>query len=464
MSSLSGWVFILPMVVLVTFLGIGLYCAKDVKNLDAFFFGSRPLSVFGFACNTFGSNFSFITAVFVLLFWSYLYGYQAFWAIGTAILGFFLYSLPKFIPLSSTDIDQKRTLHEFISSLSNDSHRLESAAALVTVTTLIGFISAEIYIFSIFISSYTPITPLGSAIILSIVLIIYSASGGFDAVIKTDILQFLVMILAIATFVLVAFSINTNNPQNSSVGNFDNLPPFFISMLIVVNGLWQFSAMDMWQRSAATGSEINIRRGSFLGSILFFIVASAIVWIGVSMHNVATGNAAEPIALLDRVLQISEVGSMFLITFFVSAFLSTADSMLIAGSQAITVDVLRGKNRYGVNKARGFLVIIGVIAFGLAALLTTMDSSEKIVAFLLMFFSCQLVLLPLVLFRSIGEANDVPEYIGIVAIVIGLLFAIGFGCFTISNPLLQNFTPIGALFISGFVFTGLLYYSGFGQE
>jgi len=57
-------------IVLVVFLISGVRDRKKVKDERTFFYGEK-LNWISFALNAFGTNFSFISASFVLVFWSY---------------------------------------------------------------------------------------------------------------------------------------------------------------------------------------------------------------------------------------------------------------------------------------------------------------------------------------------------------------------------------------------------------
>ena len=425
--------------------------------MNHFFFGTKEIGIFSFASNIFGANFSFITAVFVLLYWSYMFGWNVFWTIGTAVAGMILFSLPRVTPVSDEFLKNGNTLHEYIAGKHTSFSAVRMAAALVTVITLLGFVAAQVYIFSGFLSEFMGISSLNISIIIFAFLVGYTLLGGFDSVVRTDILQSILIILGcIALYIVESNLAETTNAKISDIV-FSPLPAFYIPMLIVINGLWQFSAMDMWQRSVASRNLRVVRIGSALGGVFFVIASAFVVTLGLYLRAIHQGTGTElvsnPFELLSSIIVPGDISAMFLFALFVSAFLSTADSMLIAASQALMTDIysIKTNNPISLGQVRVSVFVLGLLGFILNLAIFKYFPGESVIAFLLTFFSCQVVLLPSIGVRAYLPSIKMTHYPMLISILSGLVFALGMGAYTTAKPDIQNLIPVASLFVSAFI-------------
>ncbi len=455
------------LIILLVFVGVGIYSCFKIKEPSQFFFGTKEIGVFSFASNIFGANFSFITAVFVLLFWSYTFGWNVLWAIGTAIIGMVLFGLPKITPLSKEFLSKGSTLHEYIAGDQETFSIVRMASALVTVITLLGFVAAQVYIFSNFLSAFVAVKPLTISVIIFFFLISYTLLGGFDAVIRTDIIQSVLIFLGCIALYKVLNNLAGANPNITiNETSFSPLPAFYIPMLFVINGLWQFSAMDMWQRSVASRKIGVVRSGSMLGGIFFLIASVFITLLGLYLRasHMSSGTEiiTDPFALISIIILPNDISAIFLFALFVSAFLSTADSMLIAASQAIMTDIYSVKTgkSFSLYHVRVSVLLIGLLGFVLNLSIFKYFPGGSVISFLLTFFSCQIVLLPSIGVRTYLPSIKTSYHPMLISIASGLIFSLSMGIYTVSNPDMQNLIPVASLFVSAFVlFSAIPFFS-----
>jgi len=442
---------------LIVFFCVGIISFFKIKEVKHFYFGTIDMGILSFACNIFGSNFSFITAIFVLLFWSYNFGWDVLWTVGTAIVGMIIFSLPKITPLSEEFLKGGSTLHEYISGQSESFRSVRVVSASVTVLTMTGFVAAQVYIFAGFLSMFINIQPLYISLVIFVFLIGYTLLGGFDSVVRTDVLQSILIGSGCVALFIIVHNLATTVDLKITKLSFNTLPPFYLPMLIVINGLWQFSAMDMWQRSRASKNIKVVRTGSALGSMFFLIAAIFIIILGWYMRashiQVGTQLVSDPFKLISTIIVPQSFLSTVLFALFVSAFLSTADSMLIAASLALMVDIYKvntGKS-ITLKGCRLSILGLGVVCFIFNLLIFKFFPGELVVSFLLTFFSCQIVLLPSIGVRSFMSFIKFKHYPMLSSILCGLISSLLMGILTIKNPNIQNFIPVASLFISGVV-------------
>ncbi len=363
------------LILLLIFFCIGIFSFFKIKNSKQFYFGSKNIGILSFASNIFGTNFSFITAVFVLLFWSYNFGWNVLWTVATAIIGMIVFSLPKITPVSAQFLENGNTLHEYIAGDLTTFHSVRIVSALVTVFTMLGFVAAQVYIFAGFLSSFFDIQPLLIASIIFVFLIGYTLLGGFDSVIRTDMIQSILIFIGCITLFKIVHELSLSIDLKIDQLSFKPLPPFYLPMLIVINGLWQFSAMDMWQRAVASRNIKVVRIGSVLGGVFFLIASTFVIILGFYLRashiQSSTQLINDPFRLISDIIEPDKLSTVILFAFFVSAFLSTADSMLIAASQAFMVDIYATKTEKQITlkMARLSVFTLGIICFGLNLLI-----------------------------------------------------------------------------------------------
>lgn len=449
----------------IIYLILGIRDCRNIKDIDDYFLAGRKISTLSCALNAVTANFSFVTAVFVLLTWSYQYGAAVWWTLITAVLGFVAYAIPRVSPIRDTGFfSEGNTIHEYL-GLRYQSRIVRFAASIATITAFLGFFVAELYIFAFFLTQYINVNIWTLVFILAVINAIYTILGGYESVLSTDIWQiiFILFGLGCILFIFITGSPDLRGTLGSAfdlrglikaVPPFDSTPSLFVIMLLIINGLWQFSAMDMWQRSLATGNQKKIMKGSILGGVIFFLIAIPILLAGMGTRLKFTSSQLSPFDIIKKLLEgHSPIVIGGLICLFASASLASVETTLIALSQSVLYDVLgpfsKRKDKPSVSKAR--VTILFIIAGGLIFLYLFMKCVKfDLISFLMTFFSCQIVLLPAIFHAVRRPGAYFPHWPATVSISVGYLFSLVFGLTTMEKMELQAFTPVlGA--VSAFV-------------
>ena len=466
-------------ILLIVFIPLAIYLIEGirhglkVKTWDQFFLADRKLRLTSFIINTAATNFSFLTAVFVLISWAYAYGPAVWWTIITAFLGFLFYSIPKISPIKDEKFfSTGNTLHEYL-GIRYNSNSVRFIASLCTVTAFIGFFIAEVYIFAGFLSQYLPISFWKLIILLAFIACFYTLLGGFFAVVKTDLWQFFFIILGsiIFLYLLGAGPFDLKNTLLKSFnlsGLFKPIPPFqappllFVAMTFVLNSLWYFSAMTMWQRSLAAKYQKTISRGALYGGLVFCSIAIPVILIGIGMRLLFPSDNLGPFEIISELLKNKNpliLGGI--LTFFCSAFLSTADSNLIALSQSLLYDIIgiirrkKAEIKFSLSAVRISILIITVASLLFLYLYQKLFKFD-LITFLLTFFSCQVVLFPSVIYAVFKPNQTLSKWPAIFSIAGGYLTAFILGKISTTNPVLQVITPVGSLGIALLIFLGII--------
>lgn len=441
---------------------ISIYDSYSIKNVDDFFLVGRQLSSSGFVLNAVGTNYSFLTAVFVLSFWGLTFGGGAWWSIVTFALSFFLFSIQRFSLAGEADfLKHGNTVHEFIGNRFS-SRLLRVVTSLATSFAYLGYFIASIYVAATFFAPAVGVGVWPLVLLVATATIVYTTLGGFKSVVKTDIIQIILILVGstVIFYAILSSDVSLVSVFERSLNAREFLQPergfIYILALFLINGLWNFFAMDMWQRSISTGETESVIKGSLSSGVVWSLISIPAVLLGVFVGLAHQGGAIEtPTALMQTFvgfLESSWAVALFY-TSLVGALISSQDSNLAALAQTLYTDVWspssnrqpknEGSN-FSLSDARWTVVLSGSFGVGLLyAVVKLLDFN--LVTFLLTFFSAQLILFPLVFIGTYTDNIRMPSGYAIASIVIGFIASFGFGLYSVVHPSLQFWVPLVGL-------------------
>jgi sodium/proline symporter len=395
------------LIAIVAYLGMVLYIgyvySKKNKNADDFYLGGRKLGPFVTAMSAEASDMS-SWLLMGLPGVAYLSGIaDAGWtAIGLALgtyLNFLIVAkrLRKYSKVANNSI----TLPQFFKNRYHDkTNILLYISAIIIVVFFIpytasGFAACGKLFSSLFGVDYVP-----AMIISAIVIVGYTTLGGFLAASTTDLIQSIVMTIALV--IVLVFGINVAGGLDSVIANARALPGYldmFSSYDIVTGeshsynvitiistlawGLGYFGMPHILLRFMAIEDENKLKTSRRIASIWVVISMAVAVFIGLigySMSKVGaikmlSGSESETIIvrIADLLSQKGVVPALLagiILAGILASTMSTADSQLLAASSAVSSDMLGEKlqtnDKAGMIAARITLVIIAVFAVILA--------------------------------------------------------------------------------------------------
>lgn len=421
------------------------------------------------------SAFSLASAIYVYVEWAAYDGLFALWSPLAWTLGVFaLYKLTEKIYAVGRE---SWTLHSFL----GDYYKNEKTAkisSLVTSSVFLLQVAAEVVVGMAVLKAF--IGPDLSIIDLSIVVgsifIIYSLVGGLPSVLATDNLQYRLVVISIFAIFLVAINEGGSTAFNHLI---DSLPTFIPSgtnwivllSLLALNFPLLFTDMSVWQRIAASKSVGEAKEGSrkFCWSLLFWM--SAIVIFSTAFSKSFTD--VESVRPAIRMISFfsDSIAYPFLITGFIAALLSTADTFLISAVQTIIADWKYRVNLKSVNYDSSKLSEeiykkmikdsrIGTLVFGIVAVLIGILSwfyLSKLFELLFVIFGLQTSLTPSVLYslykKEASVAKEASYYSILVGVIIALLgLILSFNNVIILGITASLWTPLISLIFSTLTF------------
>lgn len=418
MTDAQIWIVGMIAVYLAAMLYLGFRFSKGNNSAGDFYLGGRQLGPFATAMSAEASDMS-SWLLMGLPGVAYLTGLaDAFWTAVGLTLGTYLNWLLVAGRLRHYSVvaDNAITIPDFLSNRYHDkSGLIKVIAACVIIVffvpyTASGFAACGKLFSSLFGADYTL-----SMLISALVIVVYTALGGFMAASTTDLIQSIVMTAALA--VVLIFGSGVAGGASAVAANAASLPGYF-SLTNVYNadagaaapygvitiistlawGLGYFGMPHVLLRFMAIKDAKKLslsRRVASVWAALSMVVAILIGMIGLTMSDTGeipplTGSGSESviIKIADLLSQNGVIAALFagiIISGILAATMSTADSQLLAAASSVSENLFgvffkkKLAEKTTIWIARGTVVAIAVIAVLLAR---NPDSSVfKIVSF-----------------------------------------------------------------------------------
>lgn len=370
-------------VYLLVILGVGAYFLRRNKNIDEYFVGGRSLSSLHIGLSVVatdvGGGFSIGLGGL-----GFVMGVSGSWLLFTGLIGAWL-SGTFLIPLVSR-LARKHSFYSFPQFLEHIfDRRVAIIAGVISAIGYLGFTSSQILAGAKLASStFLGLSMNQALLIMGVITVVYTVSGGIKAVIYTDTIQWIILLSGL-TLIGLPFAYK-------HVGGMEairsTLPPEFLKLNNVswqqlVN--WAFTIIPIWfvgmtlyQRIYASRDTRTAKRawyiaGLFEYPLMAFIGALLGMFARVALENgILVGESIDTIdpemglpLLLRTILPVGLLG--LVLSAYFSAIMSTADSCMMASSGNILTDVLRKhKSKHGLRYSQLLTLIIGVSALLLA--------------------------------------------------------------------------------------------------
>lgn len=254
------------------------------------------------------------------------------------------------------------TLPQFLSNRFKTANpTLRIASAVVFVVGYCVYAASSIYACGQLFNTLIPAVSKDVAMIIAtVIILLYTLLGGFNAVCWTDFFQGMLMLVALMTVPIIAlFVLNASGPIGTvttpenyynflSSGKFD-----WKSIADVITGLgWGLGYMGMPHilvRYMAIKNEKEMRKSQIIGSCWTAIILLMATIVGLVAHEYLGGSLAaadKNLAFVQIVRTIFGWGALallggILVSAIIAASMSTADSQLLASSSAFASDIYK---------------------------------------------------------------------------------------------------------------------------
>lgn len=351
-------------------IAVGLYASRQIKDSNDYAVAGRRLklpvlsgtligSAIG-AAATFGKAGKAFEVGYVILFSSFTY-----------ILGYILFAFlaPK---LRAAEIN---SIPDALERRFNKNMRLIAAAVLLLAVTAV--FGAQLIAFGITASTVFAATGFSyeNAIITgALIIVLYTIFGGLLAVAYTDLIQVVIMVIAIG--ILLPIGIAYNIPEDQSFIELLQSPQddFWAGLdlsylLAFIPTYLAFVLIDptIWQRASAARNASDLRPAMFLTAGVYAMWSLVVVFLGVVAFNLIpelnSGDGAIPML---AIAHLPPFIKGLCLAALMAIMMSTADSaLLIAGTtfSGDFVKVLKPQlsDKSQLNITRATILIVGVL-------------------------------------------------------------------------------------------------------
>jgi solute:Na+ symporter, SSS family len=373
---------------LLAMLGVGFYFMRKNNSTDDYYVGGRKLNSLHIGLSVVatdvGGGFSIGLGGL-----GFTIGLSGSWLLFTGLLGAWLSGV-LLIPKVSGLARNKGFLSfpQYLEHVFDK--RVALLAGLISAIGYIGFTSSQLLAGAKLASSTFPsISSNQALLIMGVIAVGYTVIGGLKAVIYTDTIQWIVLMVGLI-FVGLPFAYVKIGGMEAIKST---LQPSFLSLTAiswqtVVN--WMFTIIPIWfigmtlyQRIYAAKDTKTAQRGWFIAGLFEYPVMA---FIGVVLgmfarvaldkglligYNISNMDAEMGLPVLLRtILPVGFLG--IVLSAYFSAIMSTADSCLMAASGNIVTDVLKKHNsKKGLRYSQILTLVIGVLALLIALKMTS---------------------------------------------------------------------------------------------
>jgi solute:Na+ symporter, SSS family len=383
MAVIDLVIFFIYMVVM---LGVGYYFMKSNSGQDDYYVGGRNIGPWHIGLSVVATDVGggFSVGLGGL---GFVMGLSGSWMLFTGLLGAWLaavYLIPKV--KSNPAFASFYTFPQIFKYLYNN--QVAVVAGIICFVGYLGFTSSQLLAGAKLASGTFPDLELNTAlIIMGAIAVLYTVLGGLKAVIYTDTIQWIILLMG---FIFIGLPISYYHVggwegiRNTLPDEFFSLTNIrwqdFVNWGITIMPIW-FVGMTLYQRIFASRDEASAKKAWFIAG---FFEWPVMAFMGVSLGLLARVAYDQELIgvgvadfdpemglpiLLSTVLPAGIMGLMM--SAYFSAVLSTADSCLMAASGNLTTDLFknyfdRQSDKKNMRLSQLFTLLIGAVALLIA--------------------------------------------------------------------------------------------------
>ncbi|PIN80098.1 hypothetical protein COV13_04220 [Candidatus Woesearchaeota archaeon CG10_big_fil_rev_8_21_14_0_10_32_9] len=354
--------------ILVLYIG---FSAKKGEDDEGFLLANRKLGTFALTGTMLASLFGG-TAIIVTMSFVFNYGISTLWAFLSTTLGCFL--LAALVPKIKKFADKHKhyTFSDYF--YEKFGQKVGLLVAIIMFFIYFGYLIVQLIAGGIVLSTLTSMPYMLSVLLIGSVIIIYIFAAGFEAVVKTDVFQYIIILL----LVVLSFNIfsHARTIPSSDLNLFAAGPVTIIGFLIYGFMIMTLGA-EFWQRIYAAKSEKVARNSLILTGIIFLFLGILVVLIGLSVKS----NFPNIVPTTALVVGFQKLLSGYLLgiglVLLFAAVMSSADTFLFVLSTSLSKDFFGrfkklSKSRLTANTK------ISTIIIGVAGILVALIFSNII--------------------------------------------------------------------------------------
>lgn len=408
MTSAQIYIILAIVIYLVAMIIMGAVYSKKNKSTDDFYLGGRKLGPLVTAMSAEASDMSSYLLM-GLPGLAVVYGIaEASWtAIGLAVGTYVNWLIvAKRIRIYSNKINAV-TIPEFFSKRYNDkANVLSLIAALVIVVFFVPYTSSGFSACGKLFSSLFGVDYKLAMIVSAVVIVVYTTMGGFTAASVTDLVQSIVM--TVALFVVVIFGVRQAGGLSAVIENASTLPDYFslvstgdgeggvkpYGAITIVStlawGLGYFGMPHILLRFMAIEDSKKLKTSRRIASV-WVVVSMAVaifigtVGVGLIKAGVLSGDFDGERVIVEISKYLSTFGALpafvagIILSGILAATMSTADSQLLAAASSASQDIFISFFKVKISQEKAMLIArISVVVITIIGIIIALDENSSI--------------------------------------------------------------------------------------
>jgi SSS family solute:Na+ symporter len=239
--------------------------------------------------------------------------------------------------------------------------------ALIIVITWIGIIAAQFIAAGKVLTALTAVDPRGVLALAAVITVVYSFLGGQASILKTDFLQFGLLVAAVLFTVLFLYM---SKPVDVRALSFELTNEAFTARdlfyyLTIVMGSYFICPM-MFSRLFTAKNPKTARRSSLIAG--FGVLAFAFLIVLIGLWAQARGIDPGRTGVLGHIFlnEMPKAGGLILILGLFSAIISTTDTCLVMTGSIIEHDLLNRRStgsRGEMTRTRVLVLLLGALGY-----------------------------------------------------------------------------------------------------
>jgi len=347
----------------------------------------------------------------------FMYGMGALWYFVGSVFGLFVFYFFGLKVKKLADKEQFYTMPDFFFFLKG-----KTAGYMATITTIIimfGWVVLNFTAGAKLVAEYTTISYDLSVIIVGVIILIYLIAGGFDAVVKTDIVQTFGIFLL---FVLMMYLLTTTStkPELAFMDLF-SIPAMQIISFFLAGFFIPMASPELWQRVYAIKDKKNFRQSIIMSSLFYIIVGFILLLIGLVIRDADIPNIVPDTSLIVGFSKLLPVGLAGLsVVIIYSSVSSSADTYMFTASASVTQDFLEkaGLTRKENLRSTMRYSMVALMILGVVMALILRDIVDATFFFVSLTMSLGLLVLVLWIYPKI---NRISVWLAILFCLIGVI-------------------------------------------
>ena len=405
-------IFVLALVLyLVVFITIGVLDAKKIQDFTDFSVAGKNQSRFAVIMTLLATVIGASTTIGITD-TVYKIGFPGIWWLGFGAIGLILQSMFLSEKVRAINAD---TLPDLAGKTVGPA--AERLIAAIIVISWVGVVAGQLVAMNSLITYALGRNDTLIFVIVSVIVIAYTACGGQLSVVKTDKLQLFIILFGVMICAGYLYFVRGGNTaevaSNVELLNENYGVTNLFTQFFVIGGVY-FLGPDIMSRNFISKDGNTAKLGAGISGIVLIVFSVVITLIGMWIrYNVTPEELGDSGALMYAVGLLPKGGAILLIFGLLSAILSSTDTCIINASTIFVKDILQ--------KESVILVRVTVLVIGGLALLLVLVGRSDIMSFLTGAYSIYTpgVIFPLTVGILAYKKKELKKSIWLLAVIVG---------------------------------------------